>query len=91
MPMTEDEFRALTRDEIQKARDAFVQPEWFDQRGASRLTGGKIKPRGFEVLRKQGRGPKYSKFSGANGGILYKISDIRDWLDRWCVDPESAT
>ncbi len=91
MPMTEDEIRAIARDEYQKFQEDFIQPEWTGSRGASRLTNNKIKPRGFDSLRKKNQGPPYSKHAGANGGILYKISDVRDWLDRCCVDPaESA-
>ena len=87
MSMTEDQIRAIARDEYQNS----IQPEWTGSRGASRLTDGKIKPRGFDSLRKKKLGPPYSKHAGANGGILYKIQDVRDWLDRCCVDPAESS
>lgn len=46
-------------------------------------------PHALENLRYLGRGPRYSQPGGKGGRVMYRVGDLRAWLRKWTVDPES--
>ncbi|MDO4429194.1 MAG: helix-turn-helix domain-containing protein [Atopobiaceae bacterium] len=51
---------------------------------AARILG--ISPRTLSNWRVQGRGPRYVKVGSNRSPVLYRISDIEEWLDSRVVE-----
>jgi len=46
---------------------------------AAKILG--IRPQTLRIWRMTGRGPKYIRYGGRTGRIVYRVSDLEAWLD----------
>ena len=81
MPITDEKLKQVVRDAV---LELVGDPKHegsvaFGQDGLIGYLGGDISPRTVEKWRLTGRGPKFVR---AGGRILYRKSDVDDWLDQ---------
>lgn len=60
--------------------------EWLTPEQACAYLGGNILPGGLETMRKEGRGPRYSRPS--HKMVRYRRADLDAWLEENAVEPE---
>jgi len=58
-------------------------PEYVNTAHAAALLG--LTPGGMETMRKEGRGPAFTRASGKL--VRYRIADLREWMEQHRVEP----
>lgn len=62
--------------------------EWLTPAQAVDYLGGHVKYRTLEAWRRTGLGPPFHK--AGNRLVLYKKSDLDEWLEKNRIDPEAT-
>lgn len=92
MDTQHEDFAKLVAAEISERMAADIRAgrwtppaEWLTPEQAAAYLGGNLTPAGLETMRKEKRGPRYSRPS--HKIVRYRRADLDAWLEAHAIEP----